>query len=104
MTPAVLAEGVRKRMRQALSEWRLRPVVEALMRLRGIDFIRAITLVAGNTHARQLVTTLKRKASELLADIKREGVPILSRNTACPAAYLVDLNAYDARRSRTLAS
>ena len=39
-------ERITEALRQALSEWRLRPVVEALMSLRGIDFIGAITLVA----------------------------------------------------------
>jgi len=31
----------------------------------------------------ELVTTLKRKASELLADIEKDGLPSLSRSTAC---------------------
>ena len=70
----------------------------------------------------ELVTTLKRKASELLADIGKDGAPILITQHGLPAAYLVDAvfatrttlysNASDCsraspevrRRSRTVAS
>jgi prevent-host-death family protein len=67
----------------------------------------------------ELVTTLKRKASELLADIEKDGAPILITQHGLPAAYLVDVATYDAlqrlvgllegiargeRRLRTIAS
>ena len=48
----------------------------------------------------ELVTTLKRKASELLADIEKDGAPILITQHGRPAAYLVDVEAYDALQQR----
>jgi prevent-host-death family protein len=48
----------------------------------------------------ELVTTLKRKASELLADIERDRAPILITQHGLPAAYLVDVEAYDALQQR----
>jgi prevent-host-death family protein len=48
----------------------------------------------------ELVTTLKRKASELLADIEKDGAPILITQHGLPAAYLVDVEAYDALQKR----
>jgi prevent-host-death family protein len=48
----------------------------------------------------ELVTTLKRKASELLADIEKDGAPILITQHGLPAAYLVDVDAYDALQKR----
>jgi len=48
----------------------------------------------------ELVTTLKRKASELLADIGKDRTPILITQHGLPAAYLVDVQAYDALQKR----
>jgi prevent-host-death family protein len=48
----------------------------------------------------ELVTTLKRKASELLADLEKDGAPILITQHGLPAAYLVDVEAYDALQHR----
>jgi prevent-host-death family protein len=48
----------------------------------------------------ELVTTLKRKASELLADIEKDGAPILITHHGLPAAYLVDVEAFDALQQR----
>ncbi|HEX3914029.1 MAG TPA: type II toxin-antitoxin system Phd/YefM family antitoxin [Steroidobacteraceae bacterium] len=48
----------------------------------------------------ELVTTLKRKASELLAAIGKDGTPILITQHGLPAAYLVDVQAYDALQKR----
>jgi prevent-host-death family protein len=48
----------------------------------------------------ELVTTLKRKASELLADIVKDGAAILITQHGLPAAYLVDVEAYDALQQR----
>jgi prevent-host-death family protein len=48
----------------------------------------------------ELVTTLKRKASELLAELEKHGAPILITQHGLPAAYLVDVEAYDALQKR----
>jgi len=48
----------------------------------------------------ELVTTLKRKASELLAELEKDGDPILITQHGLPAAYLVDVDAYDALQKR----
>jgi transposase len=63
-------ERITEALRQALTEWRLRPVVEALMSLRGIDFVGAMTLVAelGDlrrfAHPKQLMSFLGLVPSE----------------------------------------
>ena len=44
----------------------------------------------------ELVTTLKRKATELLAQLDRHREPILITQHGRPAAYLVDVEAYEA--------
>jgi prevent-host-death family protein len=44
----------------------------------------------------ELVTTLKRKATELLAQLERHREPILITQHGKPAAYLVDVEAYEA--------
>jgi len=60
-----------------VTEWRLRPVVEALMGLRGFDFISAVTLVAelGDlrrfAHPRQLMSFLGLVPSESLSGQSR---------------------------------
>jgi transposase len=63
-------ERITQALRELLLEWRLRPVVEALMSLRGVDFIAAITLVAelGDlrrfAHPKQLMSFLGLVPSE----------------------------------------
>ncbi|MGH7961602.1 MAG: type II toxin-antitoxin system Phd/YefM family antitoxin [Candidatus Binatia bacterium] len=42
-----------------------------------------------------LVTTLKRKATELLSELDRDRVPVLITQHGRPAAYLVDVETYD---------
>ena len=42
----------------------------------------------------ELVTTLKRQATELLADIERDKQPILITQHGLPSAYLVDVESY----------
>lgn len=42
----------------------------------------------------ELVTTLKRQATELLADIERDKEPILITQHGLPSAYLVDVETY----------
>ena len=48
----------------------------------------------------QLVTTLKRKATESLAELKADADPILITQHGLPAAYLVDVDAYDKLQKR----
>lgn len=43
----------------------------------------------------ELVTTLKRQATELLADIERDKEPILITQHGLPSAYLVDVETYE---------
>ncbi len=48
----------------------------------------------------ELVTTLKRQATELLADIERDKVPILITQHGLPSAYLVDVETYELQQQR----
>jgi len=48
----------------------------------------------------ELVTTLKRKATELLADVERDKEPILITQHGLPSAYLVDVESYQALQQR----
>ena len=48
----------------------------------------------------ELVTTLKRQATELLSDIERDKQPILITQHGLPSAYLVDVESYDLLRKR----
>jgi prevent-host-death family protein len=48
----------------------------------------------------ELVTTLKRQATELLADIERDREPILITQHGLPSAYLVDVETYEAQQRR----
>jgi prevent-host-death family protein len=43
----------------------------------------------------ELVTTLKRRATEIIADLQRDRDPILITQHGKPAAYLVDVAAYE---------
>lgn len=43
----------------------------------------------------ELVTTLKRKATELLAELGRDREPILITQHGTPSAYLVDVDSYE---------
>jgi prevent-host-death family protein len=43
----------------------------------------------------ELVTTLKRQATELLDDIERSREPILITQHGQPSAYLVDVESYE---------
>lgn len=47
-----------------------------------------------------LVTTLKRRARELLAELKRDRKPILITNHGQPSAYLVDVETYKTLQRR----
>ncbi len=43
----------------------------------------------------ELVTTLKRKATELLTDLAKRREPILITQHGLPSAYLVDVESYE---------
>ena len=48
----------------------------------------------------ELVTTLKRKATELLDDVGRSREPILITQHGLPSAYLVDVESYELLQRR----
>ena len=48
----------------------------------------------------ELVTTLKRQATELLADIERDKEPILITQHGLPCAYLLDVETYQLMQQR----
>ena len=48
----------------------------------------------------ELVTTLKRQATELLSDIERDREPILITQHGLPSAYLVDVQTYESMQQR----
>ena len=48
----------------------------------------------------ELVTTLKRQATELLSELERDREPILITQHGLPTAYLVDVETYEALQRR----
>lgn len=48
----------------------------------------------------ELVTTLKRKATELLSELSRDKEPILITQHGLPSAYLVDVESYESLKVR----
>ena len=48
----------------------------------------------------ELVTTLKRQATELLSDLERDKEPILITQHGLPSAYLVDVESYHLMQQR----
>jgi prevent-host-death family protein len=48
----------------------------------------------------ELVTTLKRKATSLVADLERTQTPIAITQHGIPSAYLVDVETWDALQKR----
>ncbi len=48
----------------------------------------------------ELVTTLKRKATQIIADLQDEKDPILITQHGKPAAYLVDVTTYEEMNRR----
>jgi prevent-host-death family protein len=48
----------------------------------------------------ELVTTLKRQATELLSDLERDREPILITQHGLPSAYLVDVETYETLQRR----
>ena len=49
----------------------------------------------------ELVTTLKRRATELLEEVERDGEPILITRRGLPSAYLVDVESFESQQRRT---
>ncbi len=48
----------------------------------------------------ELVTTLKRKATELLSELEKSREPILITQHGLPSAYLVDVETFEALQHR----
>jgi prevent-host-death family protein len=48
----------------------------------------------------ELVTTLKRQATELLSEVERDKEPILITQHGLPSAYLVDVGSYERMQER----
>ena len=48
----------------------------------------------------ELVTTLKRKATELISEISADHEPVLITQHGLPAAYLVDVETFQSMKSR----
>ena len=48
----------------------------------------------------ELVTTLKRQATELLSEIERDQEPILITQHGLPSAYLVDVESFQLMQQR----
>jgi prevent-host-death family protein len=48
----------------------------------------------------ELVTTLKRQATDLLSDLERDREPILITQHGLPSAYLVDVESYQLMQQR----
>ncbi len=48
----------------------------------------------------ELVTTLKRRATELLSELEKHREPILITQHGLPGAYLVDVASFDLMRKR----
>jgi prevent-host-death family protein len=48
----------------------------------------------------ELVTTLKRQATELLAELERDREPILITQHGLPSAYLVDVESFERMQRR----
>ncbi|MPY89953.1 MAG: type II toxin-antitoxin system prevent-host-death family antitoxin [Luteitalea sp.] len=48
----------------------------------------------------ELVTTLKRQATEILSELERDKQPILITQHGLPSAYLVDVETYETLQRR----
>jgi prevent-host-death family protein len=48
----------------------------------------------------QLVTTLKRNATKILAQLEKDQAPVLITRHGTPSAYLVDVVTFEALRNR----
>jgi prevent-host-death family protein len=50
--------------------------------------------------ATELVTTLKRNATKIIAGVQRKQEPVLITSRGLPAAYLIDVKSYEALQAR----
>ena len=50
--------------------------------------------------ATELVTTLKRNATKIIASVRKKQEPVLITQHGLPAAYLVDVGTFDALQAR----
>ncbi len=98
-------------MREQLQYWHMRPVVEALMTLRGIDLLAAMTLVAelGDlrrfAHPRELMSFLGLVPSEHSTGDRRQRGPITRTGNGHARRMLVEAawnHRYPARITRAL--
>jgi prevent-host-death family protein len=48
----------------------------------------------------ELVTTLKRKATDLISEVTADHQPVLITQHGLPAAYLVDVQTFESMKSR----
>jgi len=48
----------------------------------------------------ELVTTLKRQATELLSDLERDREPIMITQHGRPSAYLIDVESFEMQQRR----
>ena len=48
----------------------------------------------------ELVTTLKRNATRIIAEVQRKQEPILITQHGLPAAYLVDIKTFESQQAR----
>ncbi len=48
----------------------------------------------------ELVTTLKRQATRIIADLQTEKAPVMITERGKPAAYLIDVESFEARERR----
>lgn len=48
----------------------------------------------------ELVTTLKRKATKILSELRKSGEPVLITEHGKPSAYLVDVESYEFMQRR----
>ena len=48
----------------------------------------------------ELVTTLKRQATEILSELERDKEPILITQHGLPSAYLVDIDSFEQMQQR----
>jgi prevent-host-death family protein len=48
----------------------------------------------------ELVTTLKRKATDIISDLADDQEPVLITQHGRPAAYLIDVESYEAMQQR----
>ena len=48
----------------------------------------------------ELVTTLKRRATELISELERDKEPILITHHGLPSAYLMDVETYELQQRR----